>query len=204
MTKPKSDDNKVESPETEAKAETPDDGAELTPAMQAALDTRIARELDRVRKTAAAELEQEKARIEREARERKLLEDQNYQELYERQTAELNDLRGKLELQDLNAKTDQLLDKAGIATPELREVVRALPANLEQRADYIGKLGSVVTGEAERRVAERLKMDAPSRGGSGADKPVSAMTLAEKVELRQRIGDAAFAERIREDSQKKG
>ena len=177
----------------------PDDD-KLTPKQQAALDARIKRELAKAKEQAAVELQAEKERLAKEAREAALLEKENYKELYEAAKTEAADMRKKSENAELNAKTDTLLDNADIVTPRLRNLIKALPADLEIRAARIAELKEDIEAEAETRVAKRLHTKAPDRAGTVSTKKVAEMTIAEKTELCQKIGKAEFVKRVQTET----
>ena len=199
--KPKNDEAKLNPEESGTKpVDDPVDDDKLTPKQQAAFDARIKRELAKAKEQAAIELQAEKERLAKESREAALLEKENYKELYEAAKTEAADMRKKSENAELNAKTDTLLDNAGIITPRLRNLIKALPADLELRAERIAELKEDIEAEAETRVAKRLHTPAPDRAGTVSSKKIADMTIAEKVELRDKIGNDAFVKRIQTET----
>jgi hypothetical protein len=181
-------------------ADDPGEDDKLTPKQQAALDARIKRELAKAKEQAAIELQAEKERLAKEAREAALLEKENYKELYEAAKTEAEDMRKKSENAELNAKTDTLLDNADIITPRLRNLIKALPADLEIRAQRIAELKEDIEAEAETRVAKRLHTPAPDKAGTVQTKKIAEMTIAEKTKLRDTIGNDAFVKRIQTET----
>jgi hypothetical protein len=190
-------------PEPEDKGK-PDGGktkpVEFSPEQQEVFNRELAEMKRRERLAVQHEIDAEKERLAKEAREAALLEKENFKQLAEDRAAELELMRKRIENQDLDAKTDTLLANAQITDTGLRELVKSLPADLEKRAAYITTLNNTITGEAERRVAERLHMPAPSQnvGQSGALR-IKDMSASDKAAYRERIGDAAFVKQVQEE-----
>lgn len=172
----------------------------FTPEQQEKINFEIAKAERRAQEKAREEVALEKERLAKESRESSLLEKENFKQLAEDRATELETLRRQLANQDLDSKTDTLLANANITDNSLRNLVKSLPADLEQRAAYITTLQSTIDGEAERRVSERLHMKAPDKnaGQTGA-KRLSEMTPSEKAAHREKVGDDAFVKQVREE-----
>lgn len=187
-------------PENKDEGKEKSKSVEFSPEQQAILNREIAEAKRKERDRVQLEIEAEKERLTKEARENALLEKENFKQLAEDRAAELDALRKRVENQDLDAKTDTLLANANITDNSLRELVKSLPADLEKRAAYITTLQATIDGEAERRVSERLHMKAPDKnaGQTGA-KRLSEMSASEKAAHREKIGDEAFVRQVKEE-----
>ena len=162
---------------------------------QAIIERRIQREVRKQQARYDAEIKTKQEQLEKEAREARLLEDKNYQELAEQRARELERLQSEIGKRELNDKTDRLLDKAEITQPEIRALIKELPGDLESRQQQIDGIMAVIDAQVEKRVADRLRMPAPKKdGGQGGSKPLKEMTPEERNEARKKMGDKQFAE----------
>lgn len=197
MDEEKKDEAKVESGASDEQGDKKKP-VEFSAEQQAILNREIAEAKRKERERVQGEIDAEKERLAKEAREAALLEKENFKQLAEEREKELAALKAELEGKDLDAKTETLLANAGITSSHLRDMVKALPHDLEIRSKYIDNLTATLAEETEKRVAERLHMKAPDKSGgaAGGEKKIASMTAAEKVELRQSIGDAEFTRRV--------
>jgi hypothetical protein len=135
MLTPKADDVKsvesgntdVGNPDTEAGGAQPEVGNTETPTFtQADFDKFAAETKRKTKENAARELEAEKARIEREAKEAKLLEDQEWEKLAEMNAEEAKEAKRKLHAYEEGVKIDSLLDKKTSEFESLKMHLREL------------------------------------------------------------------------------
>ena len=198
----KPDDSEASKPPTDDANTKPDDDGDdtLSPKAQAILEKRIERELRKQRAQYEAEVKAEKERLAKEAREQKLLEEKNFEALAKQREEELSQLKADLETRTLNEKTDVLLDKAEITSPELRSLIKGLPGDLEKRSQHIDGIATVIEAQVESKVAERLRTKPPNKdNGQPSKRRLHDMTMAERTEERQKIGDEAYAARWRKE-----
>jgi transketolase len=174
---------------------------EFSAEQQEKINFEIAKATRKAEEKAKVELEAYKENLARETREAQLLEKENFKQLAEERAAELDKLKRDLEVRELDAKTETLLANAGITDSVLRDLVKALPADLEKRAQYVEQLNDTLTKQAERIVADKLHMTAPDKSvGITQQKRIKEMTAPEKADLYDKIGKEAYARRLSEEA----
>lgn len=162
---------------TEKKTETPASEGELTFAELTARYPQIQSEIDR-RVTSAMAKAKEKA--EKDAKERALIEQNNYKEAFEGKNAELTEALAKIESYERREKVEALLDKRKITNPKLRAVFHKMTGELGAVDEAIKAHLELITEVAGEEVDTRLDTGKtlPSHGKTEDGAPT---TFAEAV-----------------------
>ncbi len=148
---------------------------------QSDLDRAIAKALQTRESKLRAEWEA-KTKAEREAAERKRLEEEkNYQTLYEKAEAERKAL-------ELRSQTARVLAEKGLAS--LEPVFSADLSTLEGRTAAADSVKQLIDEEVEKRVNERLKTPAPPKskpapGGTLSAEEIGKLSMAEYEKARR-------------------
>lgn len=132
--------------------------------VQSEIDRRVTQALKTLEARMKAERDEAIEKTQREAEEKKLLEDGKLAELLTARSAEVEHLKtriGDFERHDHLAK---LLDKHGITDPSQRAVFGNLTGDIAQLDAVIGAFVETRKAEIDRLVAERLKSPAPPQG----------------------------------------
>jgi len=166
------------------------DDPEVQKLIQQETDRRItlaqkkwARERAEVEKSAA-----DKARKEEE--EKRLLEDQKFQELADLKTKEAEEAKRKLEEYERTEKVHKLLDNHQIVDPTLREMFKSQRGELADLDERMAGFQQLFKTAVDKAVKEQLGTSPPPDGGKPPATPSLRDELKAAEEEMKKTGDA--------------
>ena len=145
-------------------------------------------------KVDVAEIEKaaiQKAR--REAEEKQLLEDKNYQELALRREQEMLEAKEKLAQYERITKVDELLDKREIRDPSLRTLFRKIPGELKELDADLTAHRQAFDAAVEAEVSKRLDVSTPPQANKEAEKKQIKDMTPEEWQAEKILRGIAYA-----------
>jgi hypothetical protein len=169
----------------------------IVKAMNAAADKRVNDAYKKWKKDEEIALTAEREKVQKDAKDNKLLEDGKLKELVEEREKEIGDLKGKIESFERRGKVDALLDKKGITDPDLRAQFHRMSGDLTELSEAIDlfqkKMKEVIDLEVTKRLGSG-ELPPKNKTEGGATKPEDLDTPAKKAEYIGKHGEVKFRE----------